>query len=165
VHRNLGLICFSKSDFARATEHYTKLNELEPKVSKNLVNLGLAKLASGDATGGVDSLKEAVKLPDADLAAFNSLAWALSTHRNPKVRNAEEAEKAATQAVAMADEASLPNALRGLAAAQAEKADFTAASTTLIRAIDLVKKAGDEDAKQRLLLDLFEVEASRPLRD
>ncbi|MBL9118187.1 MAG: tetratricopeptide repeat protein [Verrucomicrobiaceae bacterium] len=164
VHRHLGFIYKEKRDYRKAIDHFRRLTELSPKENKPWVDLGLTQLAAGQSAEGIQSLRAATERPEASVLAFQSLAWALATHRDAGIRNGAEAVKNAEQAVALADDTTLPSALRALAAAQAEKGDFQAGKATLNRAIKLVTNK-DKAAEDKLYEDLFMLESSRPLRD
>ncbi len=164
VHRHLGQALFELGDFAGAVTHYQRLTELKPQEATAVMNLGMAQARSGAAAEGLANLKRAAEMPNAPTDVVSILSWTLASSTDPTVRDVDKALSLAKEAVAKANDELLPAALRTQANAEAAKGDFDAAKITIIRAADLAKKRGDEEAYQRLVLDQFEFEAGRTLR-
>jgi tetratricopeptide (TPR) repeat protein len=114
---------------------------------------------SGEASQAIGAYREALALRPSWPKAANNLAWLLATHPNPFVRQSGEAIRLAEEAARATSD---PTALDTLAAAYAAAQLFPAAQRTAARALELARKAGDEDLANEIALRLALYRAGKP---
>jgi tetratricopeptide (TPR) repeat protein len=76
-HNDLGVAYFQAGKPSRAAREFERALTLSPGWPRALVNLGDARLASGDVPGAIEAYEQAVARAPEDAAAANNLAWAL----------------------------------------------------------------------------------------
>jgi Flp pilus assembly protein TadD len=101
------------------------------------------------------------KHPD-DLNALNNLAWALATSLSESLRNGEEAVALARRATKIAGPR--PEVLDTLAAAYAEAGQFSEATTTAQKALQLAALQGKTTLVESLKVRLAIYESQKPFR-
>jgi tetratricopeptide (TPR) repeat protein len=94
-------------------------------------------------------------------AAANDLAWLLSTHRDPEVRNAKKAVQLAER-VAQSLGERVPQILDTLAAAYASAGQFEKAVQTAERAIRLATETNQQDVAEQIGQRLRSYKARTP---
>ncbi|RMF77902.1 MAG: tetratricopeptide repeat protein [Planctomycetota bacterium] len=128
---------------------YRRLVEIAPDFPHAYLSIAAMLRQRGDDAGVVEILETGLRRIPTDAGMANDLAWALATSPDDAVRDGE-------RAVALAEEVNQqtggknPSVLDTLAAAYAEAGRFDDAERTLRHAIDLVRKAGDEQRAARL---------------
>jgi tetratricopeptide (TPR) repeat protein len=106
-------------------------------------HLGAALLGRGRAGEAADEWREAARIKPAYGTVANNLAWLLATHRDPRVREPEEAVVHAERAASLAPDD--PAVLDTLAAAYAAAGRFEEAVETASRAAALVRERGQPE--------------------
>jgi tetratricopeptide (TPR) repeat protein len=164
AHNLLGAELAAQNKLDEAMEQYSIAIRLNPNHAEAHHNLGTALAIRGDFAGALEHLRAACKLNPNLLIAANTLAWILSTHPDPKLRNGAEAVRLSRHAVELTDEKNI-NALETLAAAYAESGNFREAIQTAKKGIELAKTSKEISLAERLAAQLESYQFYRPLRD
>jgi len=117
-----------KRDYAAAAADYAKVVELKPELAEAHNNLGVAYKKAGDLNKAAASFKRAVELKSDYSEARSNLGWVYAEEKNWREAR-EEFERA------LKINANDEGALYGLAEAQREMRDYSAAEGTLRRLI------------------------------
>ncbi len=146
----------ARADYLRAVE----TGRLPPD---GLVEVAGFLVHDGKADQAVEMLRVAARRFRDNTAINRTLAWTLASHPDPKIRNGDEALRAARIAVAASDEPDAQSYL-ALAAAYSELGRFDEALEALDRASEAAKRvraAALVDVITKLQADLA---AGRPIR-
>jgi protein O-mannosyl-transferase len=111
----------------------------------------------------VPHFRRAVEMQPDMVSALDSLAWILATHEKAAVRNAPEAVRLATSAVAFTGEQD-PRILDTLAVASAEAGDFPAAIQAAQKALKLAVAADERELAGELAGQLRLFQSGRAVR-
>jgi Flp pilus assembly protein TadD len=138
----LGRLLQETGQSAAAVEPLQRAIAIEPAHGDAYYQLGMALMGSGHGAEAASVFMVALqRTPDsADVLA--KLAWLLATHPNEKFRRGEDAMFLASRANELTN-ASKPEVLDALAAAQAEQKQFNEAAVTATKAAQLARDAGN----------------------
>jgi len=98
-------------------------------------NLGVVLMQSGDPLGAISEWEQTLAIKPNDGNAENNLAWVLATYPDPTVRNGKRAVELGERAMELPGGQD-PIVLRTLAAAYAERGDFSRAIAVAQRAAE-----------------------------
>lgn len=115
---------------------------IAPALADGHYQLGLALMASGRGAEAAGALTAALQHNPNSPDVMAKLAWLLATHPDATLRRGEDAMFLASRANTMTN-ATRPEILDALAAAQAEQQQFADAATTATAAATLARAAGD----------------------
>jgi protein O-mannosyl-transferase len=138
---NLGNTLLMMGKPAEAIPPYTAAVQARPDFAEAHYQLGTLLAGRKQTADALSHFREAVRLKPDWLEALNNLAWLLATQPDEKLRNAPEALRLATHAVALT-RTNHPGPLDTLAAAYAAAGRFPEAVTAAQKAIDLAAAAG-----------------------
>lgn len=79
-HNDLGVAYYARGQHALAAREFRRALALRPTFTRALVNLGDARLATGDVDGAIEAYEGARAASPEDPAIANNLAWALLQH-------------------------------------------------------------------------------------
>ena len=164
AHYELGLLLSRRGDAQGAAAEWRSALEIDPKYAEAHDSLGDALAAQGQTAEALAHWRAAIELEPSDAQALRRAAWALATSPDAAVRNGTEALQFAVRAVELS-KGKDARVLDTLAAAYAEKGQFTDAALTArraeARAIEEKQPALAEEIKGRVAL----YEAGRAFRD
>jgi protein O-mannosyl-transferase len=112
-------------------------------------NLGVQLIKTGDAAGAIQQWETSLQIDRNDGNALNNLAWVLATYPADAVRDGKRAVELAEKASTLPGGES-PIVLRTLAAAYAESGDFTKATNSAQRAVELAAAQGNNSLVETL---------------
>jgi len=112
-------------------------------------NLGVQLIKAGDAAGAIQQWETSLRIDRNDGNALNNLAWVLATYPTNAVRDGKKAVELAEKASTLPGGES-PIVLRTLAAAYAESGDFTKATNSAQRAMELAAAQGNNSLVETL---------------
>ena len=138
AHLDLGGELEREGRLNEAIAHWRIAAELGGDVYKARTNMALALVKLGDAHEAVRQLREAIRHSPQAFEPYNELAWLLSTHPDPGVRDGAEAVRLAEHAARLINRQN-PFVMGTLGAAYAETGRFEDAirvSRDAIRLID-----------------------------
>ena len=161
---NLGVALMTQGHAAEGIAHLTESVRLQPTDPSLHFNLALAFASQHQTTNAIAEYREILRLNPDHAAALNNLAWLLACDPQPAIRNGPEAVRLAQKACELsANQQAAP--VITLAAAQAECGQFSDATVTAQKAVDLAAAANDTNnlAKAQKLLALFQ--SHQPFRD
>jgi protein O-mannosyl-transferase len=121
-------------------------------------DLGVLLVQNGDVHGGIEQWEISLQLNPDDGNALNNLAWVLATYPTDGIRDGKRAVELAMKATTLPS-GDVPIVLRTLAAAYAEAGDFSKATDTAQRAIDLATAQNNTSllATLRHEIELYQV--------
>jgi tetratricopeptide (TPR) repeat protein len=160
---NFGGVLLNQGLVADAISHLQQAVQLRPGAADFHCKLGQAFRQAGRAAEAISQYEQALQILPTYLQAASSLAWMLASNPDPSLRNGSKA----VQLGLLADQISGgqdPKILGVLAAAYAEKGDFSKAVATAQRALQL---AGPENsALTKVLQDQLALyHTGSPVRD
>jgi len=135
-----------------------------PEHKQALTALANALVFRGEIGEAIERYKTILQIDPESWSVANNLAWVLATTQHEEFRNAEEAVELAER-VCQASQNTDPGHLDSLAAAYAESGRFEEARTTAARAVELAKKAGNEEQVLKIGQRLLLYQESQPYRD
>lgn len=141
---NLGLILKSKGQYEEAIKQFRKVLQTNPELVGAHYNLGMALILGGWPDKGLRSLREAVRLSPASLIYLKELAWFLSTHPDPEVRDADKSLRLAERASELTMNRN-PEILDTLAAAYAARGQFSLAVSLAERALTFADRTRNKE--------------------
>jgi tetratricopeptide (TPR) repeat protein len=164
AHYDLGLVLNQRGDAQGAIREWQSALELDPKYTEAHDSLGETLYAQGRIAEALAHWRNAIRLQPSDAPALRWAAWALATAPDAAIRNGGEALAFAVRALELSG-GNDARMLDTLAAAYAEKGQFSEAALTARRAL---ARAGQEN--QPALADeigsrIALYEADRPFRD
>ncbi len=142
AHFELGRLLLQHNELQKAQEHLAAAIEIQPEVPGAYYHLGRLLLQRGQAAEAVKHLSRAVELNPEFVSALNNLAWVYATHRDGRIRSADQAVALAGRACRLTED-KVPAVLDTLAAAYAEAGDFQKAAQTAAKAKTLADRAGN----------------------
>lgn len=155
LQSGLGQLLAERGRVQEAISHLRK--SVEMGVSNYMVhyNLGFLLYGQGDMAGAIGQWEKALEIRPDDVRTLNNLAWALATSVREDLRDGQRAVVLA-QKMCELDGFKDPAHLDTLAASYASTGDFTKATETAGKAVDLAKSSGQlemvDDIKKRLEL-------------
>ena len=132
-----------------------------PETSTALANLLRSK---GECLEAIRLYQASLMVRPNDILAANNLAWILSTHPDPKIRNGQKAKIWARRACEITKNR-IPPLLGTLAAAHAELNEFEQAVEVSKTAIASARKFKKEDLAKRLADRMRSYQNKQPFRD
>jgi tetratricopeptide (TPR) repeat protein len=164
AHYELGLVLSRRGDAQGAVAEWRSALAIDPKYAEAHDSLGDALNAQGRTAEALAHWRAAIELEPNDAQALRRAAWALATSPDAAIRNGGEALQFAVRAVELSGGKDA-RVLDTLAAAYAEKGQFTDAALTArraeARAIEEKQTALGEEIKGRVAL----YEAGRAFRE
>jgi hypothetical protein len=127
-------------------------------------DLGVLLLQNGDVRGAIEQWETSLQLDPSDGNALNNLGWVLATYPEDGIRNAKRAVELATKATSL-PVADSPMVIRTLAAAYAEAGDFSNATATAKRALNLATKQKESSLAATLRHEIELYSAHTPYRE
>ena len=119
---------------------------------------------SGDVRAGIEQWETSLQIDPDDGNALNNLAWVLATFPADPIRDGKRAVELAEKATTLPG-GNIPVVLRTLAAAYAEAGDFSKATNTAQRAIDLATAQNNSSLQATLRHELELYQARTPYRE
>jgi len=148
---NLGVVLARQGRMSDAAARFGEAVRLDPGSKEARYNLGLALAQTEDVKGAAESFLASLRIDPSFSEAgrqASSIAWVLSTHPDPRMRDGALALELARAASRAAPGEAGP--LDALAAALAETGDFMEAASTARRAATLAEAGGREDLARAL---------------
>jgi len=164
AHYELGLVLSRRGDAPGAVAEWRSALEIDPKYAEAHDSLGDALNAQGRTAEALAHWRAAIELEPNDGPALRRAAWVLATSPDSAIRNGGDALQFAVRAVELSGGRDA-RVLDTLAAAYAEKGQFTDAALTArraqARAIEENQPALADEIKSRIAL----YEAGRAFRE
>jgi superkiller protein 3 len=164
AYDQLGNALLGKGRVDEAIVQYQKALALQPDFAEAHINLAGALFQKGQVREVLVHSRAALKLQPDNPGLLSSLAWLLATWPEASVRDGAEAIRLARQANQLTGNND-PLALRALAAAYAETAQFPEAVATARRALQLAEGQSDAGLANILRAQLKLYQAGSPCRD
>ncbi len=142
---------------------YKKTLEMRSSAAANFELANLLNDA-GQSAEAIQHYRASIILKPSWVLPANNLAWLLSTHRDPALRNGKEALTLATR-ICNATKRKIPHFLGTLAAANAETGNFEEAIDAIQGAVLLARSGNDAELESRFLKKLNLLERRMPIRD
>jgi protein O-mannosyl-transferase len=155
-HYRLGLVLANQGKVQEALGHFASAVRINPTNAPARHNLATALRNTGQPREAIVQYREAVKLDPQFPEPLNALAWILSTHPDPQIRNGMEAVPLAERACQLT-RYQAPLMLMTLGAAYAEAGRFEEAAATVKMAEPQATAGGNEELaeKCRKMTELF----------
>lgn len=148
-----------------ALPHYAEVLKLKPDVAGAFYQIGTAMLsAKQDPPFAMKYLESAVHYAPYWTDALNTLAWALATNPDAKIRNGAEAVELASRAVSVTRNTD-SGLLDTLGAAYAEKGDFDKAVSAIEHAIKRATATGQTNSIAEFQSHLKSFQEKKPWRE
>ncbi len=133
AHYQMGLVLSQRGDMQGAIGEWRSVLELDPKYAEAHDSLGDALDAQGRTAEALAQWRDAIELEPNDAQALRRAAWVLATSPDAGIRNGADALRFAVKAMELSGGMDA-HVLDTLAAAYAEKGQFTEAALTARRA-------------------------------
>ncbi|PYL55170.1 MAG: hypothetical protein DMF29_03845 [Verrucomicrobia bacterium] len=172
AHQNLAAALWTKGRIAESNQHAraaaivharTTLKDYPYDVPTHN-DLGVLLVQSGDVRAGIEQWETSLQIDPDDGNALNNLAWVLATFPADPIRDGKRAVELAEKATTLPG-GNIPVVLRTLAAAYAEAGDFSKATNTAQRAIDLATAQNNSSLLATLRHELELYQARTPYRE
>ena len=172
AHQNLAAALWTKGRIAESNQHAraaaivharTTLKDFPYDVPTHN-DLGILLVQSGDVRAGIEQWETSLQIDPDDGNALNNLAWVLATFPADPIRDGKRAVELAEKATTLPG-GNIPVVLRTLAAAYAEAGDFSKATNTAQRAIDLATAQNNSSLLATLRHELELYQARTPYRE
>ena len=172
AHQNLAAALWTKGRIAESNQHAraaaivharTTLKDYPYDVPTHN-DLGVLLVQSGDVHAGIEQWETSLQIDPDDGNAQNNLAWVLATFPADPIRDGKRAVELAEKATTLPG-GNIPVVLRTLAAAYAEAGDFSKATNTAQRAIDLATAQNNSSLLATLRHELELYQARTPYRE
>lgn len=149
AHSSLACALAEQGKLDEAINHYRRALRGKPDYAEVHYRLGRALMMAGQFDGALEHFRRAAQLKPDWPDPLNGMAQILIVHPDAKARDAGEAVSLAERAASLTEyqDASV---LDTLAAAYAEKGQFSRAATTAKAAIELALEAGAEENTEYL---------------
>ncbi|MCH9057188.1 MAG: tetratricopeptide repeat protein [Planctomycetes bacterium] len=164
AHLNLGGELEREGRLEEAIAHWETVAELGGDVYKARTNMALALVKLGDPHAAVRQLREAIRHRPQAFQPYNELAWLLSTHPDPSIRNGAEAVRLAEHAARLSNSQS-PFVMGTLGAAYAEAGRFEDAIRVSQSAVKLVDEKYPPVLADIIRANIRLYEQRRPARE
>ncbi len=142
AYNDRGLAWSARNERDKAVADHSEAIRLDPKLASAFSNRANAWAAKKEYAKAIADHTEAIRLDPALAGAYNNRAWLRATCPEAKYRDGKAAVDDATKACEMTDRKAASH-LGTLAAAYAERGDFSKALETQARAQRLYKDEGD----------------------
>ena len=172
AHQNLAAALWTKGRIAESNQHAraaaivharTTLKDFPYDIPTHN-DLGVLLVQSGDVRAGIEQWETSLQIDPDDGNALNNLAWVLATFPADPIRDGKRAVELAEKATTLPG-GNIPVVLRTLAAAYAEAGDFSKATNTAQRAIDLATAQNNSSLLATLRHELELYQARTPYRE
>ena len=160
-YNNLGMVYLDHDDYQQAIECFEEAIKFNQKNAKALNNLGRALVGVGDWTAAIPHFQNAIQLTPDRTQPLNDLAWILSVHPDPNIRNPIEALQRARRAANLTSHQDA-SVLDTLAAAYAANGRFEQAVETAQKAIELAQDQDAYDLEESIRERLGSYKENRP---
>jgi tetratricopeptide (TPR) repeat protein len=164
AHNNLGLALLRQGRTDEAIVQYEEALKLNPNLASASYDLGEAMLQKGRTADAIAYAKKALALQPASVVIKNTLAWMLAAAPETSLRDGATAVLLATQA-SQATGGSDPLILHTLAAAYAADGDFSNATKTAQRALQLAQARSNAALVSALPREIKLYQAGQPFHD
>jgi Flp pilus assembly protein TadD len=164
LRRLLGMVRFRQREFDDAIELFSEVLKTQPTDAASRWNLANSYRGSGDYGSAVAQYRKMLRQQPGNPMAANNLAWILSTHRQPALRNGAEAVSIAEPLI-KTTKGQDPNAWDTLAAAYAEVGRFADAEAAVEKAIQLATEREELAAAAAMKDRLRGYQSMRPHRE
>ncbi len=164
AHYELGLVLSRRGDAQGAIAEWRSALEIDPKYAEAHDSLGDALDAQGRTAEALEHWRAAIDLEPNDAQALRRAAWALATSPDAAIRNGGEALQFAVRAVELSGGKDA-RVLDTLAAAYAEKGQFTDAALTARRAAARAVEENQPALAEEIKGRVASYEAGRAFRE
>jgi protein O-mannosyl-transferase len=137
AHNNLALVLLRQGKVPEALAQYREVTRLKPEDPASFRNLAEALRMTGAPHEAAEQYEATVRVDPNDTVALTRLSWLRATAQDAALRNGGQALQLAQHAEEISGGKNA-DALRSLAAAQAESGQFEKAAETARRALALV---------------------------
>jgi Flp pilus assembly protein TadD len=138
---SMSKILYTEGNFEEAVRMLRVILEQYPDDALARSNLGMALAGAGKLEDALREYQKSIELQPKSPEALNNFAWLLATHKNPGVRDGQQAVSLAERACDLSGRTNLWF-LSTLAAAYAEAGRFGEAVSTQRRVCDMARAAG-----------------------
>ena len=164
AHENLAKALLQKGHVTDALIHYRKLLELQPDNIEVHNIVGTVLIQQGRIREGVEEWQKVLEIQPDNGNAMSNLAWVLATSPDDSLRDGAKAVQLAEQAMRISGRR-IPVLFRTLAAAYAERGQFSEAIQTAQQGIELANTQGNSELATELSGNIALYQERRPLRD
>jgi len=155
-----GALFRSKNELDAAMTDFNEAIRLDPKYVAAFNGRGLVWKSKGELAAAIRDHEETIRLDSRYSSGYSNLAWILATSTDPNFRDGERAVAAASIACELTSWRDV-GSVRAMAAAYAERGDFSAAVQTQNVALKLTSEKDQPFEQDRLRLYL----AEKPYRE
>jgi len=164
ARNNLGTVLLSLGRLDEAIDQLTRAVQIDPRLAEAHNNLANAFFRKRQPNQAVAEYETALALQATNPQLLNNLAWALATCPEDSVRNGPRAVELARQADQLTGGRN-PQILGTLAAACAETGNFSQATATAQRALELASAQTNAIQVEALRARLALYQSQKPFRD
>jgi len=164
AHENLAKALLQKGKITDALIHYRKLLELQPDNIEVHNIVGTVLIQQGRIREGVEEWQKVLEIQPDNGNAMSNLAWVLATSPDDSLRDGAKAVQLAEQAMRISGRR-IPLLFRTLAAAHAERGQFSEAIQTAQQGIELANTQGNSELATELSGNIALYQERQPLRD
>ena len=164
AHENLAKALLQKGKVTDALIHYRKLLELQPDNIEVHNIVGTVLIQQGRIREGVEEWQKVLEIQPDNGNAMSNVAWVLATSPDDSLRDGAKAVQLAEQAMRISGRR-IPVLFRTLAAAYAERGQFSEAIQTAQQGIELANTQGNSKLATELSGNIALYQERRPLRD
>jgi protein O-mannosyl-transferase len=164
AHENLAKALLQKGKVHDALIHYRKLLELQPDNIEVHNIVGTVLIQQGRIREGVEEWQKVLEIQPDNGNAMSNVAWVLATSPDDSLRDGAKAVQLAEQAMRISGRR-IPVLFRTLAAAYAERGQFSEAIQTAQQGIELANTQGNSELATELSGNIALYQERQPLRD
>jgi protein O-mannosyl-transferase len=164
AHENLAKALLQKGQVADALIHYRKLLELQPDNIEVHNIVGTVLIQQGRMREGVEEWQKVLAIQPDNGNAMSNLAWVFATSPDDSLRDGAKAVHLAEEALRISGRR-IPIIFRTLAAAYAERGEFSKAIQTAQQGVELANSQGNSGLATELQGNIALYQEQRPLRD
>jgi tetratricopeptide (TPR) repeat protein len=164
AHENLAKALLQKGKVTDALIHYRKLLELQPDNIEVHNIVGTVLIQQGRIRDGVEEWQKVLESQPDNGNAMSNVAWVLATSPDDSLRDGAKAVQLAEQAMHISGRR-IPVLFRTLAAAYAERGQFSEAIQTAQQGIELANTQGNSELATELSGNIALYQERQPLRD
>ncbi len=164
AHENLAKALLQKGEVSDALIHYRKLLELQPDNIEVHNIMGTVLIQQGRVREGVEEWQKVLAIQPDNGNATSNLAWVFATSPDDSLRDGAQAVQLAQQALRISGRR-IPIIFRTLAAAYAERGEFSKAIQAAEQGIELANSQGNSGLATELQGNIALYQEQQPLRD
>lgn len=164
AHENLAKALLQKGQVGDALIHYHKLLELQPDNMEVHNIVGTVLIQQGHIREGVEEWQKVLAIQPDNGNAMSNLAWVFATSPDDSLRDGAKAVHLAEEALRISGRR-IPIIFRTLAAAYAERGEFSNAIETAQQGVDLANSQGNSGLATELQGNIALYQDQHPLRD